>query len=785
MATSVVGNIKTLLTADSSQFEATLTKAAKRGHLFAIAVTGSFTIANKAFSLASAKVKEFSDYVWEGAKMAGEGQQKTASLALALKQVKDAANFKLNGETGLAAFVSLADELEEKTGASAESILDLQAQFARTGASSKDIEKATRAALDMSVAMGQAPVAAARRMIQATSGASAGLARFGVEMSAVEKGSKKSLGQVAKEIDNAFAGAAEKKAHTFKGRLDAIGNAAENMQKAWGAMIVRNAAFNKGMEIARQMIDRVTKVVSHMGPQMGQAITWVMGLIVEFSGWLISFGADIVDWGTNVYGTLKIIGMGVVGYLSKVWGVAIQLAGKATEISGQFFKRYAAIMESSFLPPFKLVGKAMGVIADQVIKLGGAADKGGEKLQDFSAQMIGGIRDEIKEAPKREASVKKVTDKVRALAEIVGRAGQEMRDAAGSAEELNDNLETGNGGKDSIVDPDKIKAAAKALRDLLAAGDPFREFANRQADALEDWNEKLKQGEINAEQHAMAIAKIGRNTAREEEKIVRERTDKLRSSEDFITKHKKDALEQRLEGIKDAAEKENQILNEMKEARLLTEEEVARKKAEIDQASREQQALAIEEQQAEYATAGINAAEAFANGFRSFLDSKDPKDLLKGMLGGLMAVLPLIMTAAGAGPLAAALVPGLAGLGSGFLHAGGEAKKRATPRLFHAGFTPPPSAGEIDTRLQTGEGVLSRAAMARIGSDRFAALANGYDSEGGTRITNNNIVAFDAPSYESSVDRIGDRVNVQRIAARRGAENREAVQKMVRPARYY
>lgn len=784
MASQTIGSLKTLLTADSSQFEATLTRAAKRGHVFAVGLTGAMKVAGAAFDFASQKAAQFKDYVWEGAKLAGEGQQKTASLALALRQVKDAADFKLNGQSGLAAFVSLADELEAKTNASAESILDLQAQFARAGASSKDIEKATRAALDMSVAMGQAPTVAARKMLGAMKGATEGLARYGLEMEKVEKGSKKSLGDVAKEIDRAFGGAAEKKAQTFTGRFEAITNALENLQKAVGGVIVRNAAFNKGMEIARTMIDRVTQIAADMGPEIGQGITYAMGVLTTFTGWLISAGADLIDWGTEVGGTIKIIGIGILMFASKAYGAVIELTGKVAETVGKFFKGYAAVLSESFIPATMMAGKAIGIVADGVISLGAKAKAGGKDLQGISEQLAADLKAEIENAPKREAAVKRVTDKARALGEAMGLAGDQMRSAAGNARELTDNLDTPLPDGGSPVDPDKVKEAAKALRDLLAAGDPFREMANRQADTMEEWDKRLEQGLVSKEQHAMALAKIDRNTADAEKDLIKQRTNALKSAEEFITGFKRDALDTNLKNIQDAYDAEIEKLRELVKTKQLTEEEFQAKKVEIDAAAAEQRDRAIEEEQARWAQAGIQFAQALANGIKGYMDSKDPKDLFKGLISGLIAILPMIVGAAGGGPLAMALIPGMAGIGAGFMHSGGTAKTRATPRLFHSGYSPP-SAGEIDARLQTGEGVLSRAAMSRIGPEEFAALANGYGSRGTTTVINNNTVAFDAPAYASSVDRIGDRVTVQRINDRRGSEQREAVQKMVRPARHY
>jgi hypothetical protein len=157
-----------------------------------------------------------------------------------------------------------------------------------------------------------------------------------------------------------------------------------------------------------------------------------------------------------------------------------------------------------------------------------------------------------------------------------------------------------------------------------------------------------------------------------------------------------------------------------------------------------------------WAQAGVQAGTAFAGGIKSYLNSKDPIDIFKGLLSAAGSILSMIPGL----NIVGAAISGIGGL----LHGGGQIGPIVTA---HAGVSlagPSVRNDETIIKAQRGEGVVSKIGMGGLGTEGLDQLnRTGRLPASGGNVYNQIVSALDTPSYSAFAPRTVEPVSKQRV----------------------
>lgn len=189
-------------------------------------------------------------------------RQLAAGVAAAAEQEKinqrlavSLANLKGGTTDTVASLEAFANQLEGVTGIGNEAIQELQnLLIALGGLRGEGLERATRAALDFSVATGRDLTLAANLVAKAAAGSTAELARYGLILPEGIKDSEK-LATVLTLLEQRFGGAAAAVGQTFSGSIAIATEAFDDLRKQVGATIVESEGVSELARAAASIFD--------------------------------------------------------------------------------------------------------------------------------------------------------------------------------------------------------------------------------------------------------------------------------------------------------------------------------------------------------------------------------------------------------------------------------------------------------------------------------------------------------------------------------------------------
>ena len=191
-------------------------------------------------------------FISDGIKAA---QEYEASLNLLNQALKSTGEFSLSASKDMEDFAA---EMQRTTAFADNAILSNAALIQSIGGLTKDgLKEATKAAADMSVALGVDLRTAANLVGRAATGEIGTLSRYGL---VVERGANaaETFSNVLDVLNTKFGGSAEAELNTFQGQVKKLKNEFDDLVKVIGFAIIRNESVVKGFQAAGKVVAFVT-----------------------------------------------------------------------------------------------------------------------------------------------------------------------------------------------------------------------------------------------------------------------------------------------------------------------------------------------------------------------------------------------------------------------------------------------------------------------------------------------------------------------------------------------
>lgn len=207
-------------------------------------------------AITNAATKLFDVFIVDGVHAAEEAQDGLNKLSTA---------FALAGQDAAKAskdFALFAEALQNTTKFSDDAIVEAGALLESLSRLDEEgLKKATSAAIDMSAALGIDLDSAVRLVGKAANGNVEAFKRYGVE---IRKGrdDAESLSNTLEVLNARFGGSAAAQLNTFGGSVARLANIFNNLQEAFGSVIVENQAVINVIKEIGTIVDEVTKEVS-------------------------------------------------------------------------------------------------------------------------------------------------------------------------------------------------------------------------------------------------------------------------------------------------------------------------------------------------------------------------------------------------------------------------------------------------------------------------------------------------------------------------------------------
>jgi len=426
---------------------------------------------------AGAAFGAFSLGLEEAVRRAAKQEDADVRLAIAL------ASIGKNTAAARQQFSEFASTLEQATGVSDEAIqgvMTMLIQLGRVGP--EQLERVTRATLDLAAVTGRDLTGAAELMARAAQGQTQSLSRFGIVLDEAIPRSQK-FAALLNLIEQNMGGTAETVGQTLSKSLERVTNDFDNLMQEVGKSIIESGAFRALVELISEALQGATRFVKeHEGSYrslwqtMGTGILMLARMAVQLVVWeteLIQSNLRIAELIAKL-GVLASLGPFV---LSKVFGIG---KGEAKAFM------HAAVEAVAFLEKIDSgVGK-MGVAGEDVIARI-------EKLLAALKTTSGGVAGDI------------------------GKIGRALGEAKGPAAELDQILkDLGTSTlKDLQVQSGQVDQALTQLQAALESGaitpnqfDAILESLMDMADKLPSWTDDMSRAFIAPVHHLTDMQRL-------------------------------------------------------------------------------------------------------------------------------------------------------------------------------------------------------------------------------------------------------------------------------------
>jgi len=220
------------------------------------------------------------------------------------KLVKSLENQGIASDKVVNHLTGLATALQSTTGYADEAIISAQALMTSFGLQGEQMDRATKAAIDLSASLGIDLTQAAQLVGKAFVGETGALSRYGIIIDKNIDSSKK-FEAVLGQVEGRFGGSAEAQAQTFTGQMKLLGVAFSELQETVGSFLAGPGAG-----------------VIHWLTQLLNNLTSSLQTIKSVSDGFTSFGAFLQTYFITALGTIAVTFLTIV---QKLYELAAQL----------------------------------------------------------------------------------------------------------------------------------------------------------------------------------------------------------------------------------------------------------------------------------------------------------------------------------------------------------------------------------------------------------------------------------------------------------------------------
>lgn len=318
--------------------------------------------------------------------------------------------------------VQLADQLQRVTRFSDEAIIGASALMSTLGVAPGRLDEATRAALDLSTALGIDLHTSALLIGKAASGNVEAFSRYGIKIDAV-KAAADPLGAVLEAVQKRMGGVAEAAGSTGAGALVVMETAISEVKEALGGLITESSGAGELFHALSDAFFGVADIISGIIGPSGVLDTIfrsiaksVQDLDESFQGFVA--GGGLVDAMNRVIAVFELFKAGILGVLF-VWKKAADVLARTFEaiavpllrfqdsigLGGEgladFIERAKAIRQQSLEDTFESIGQSIEESFRAGAKTGESAARIWENMTE-NARKNREAADEQREAAKKQ-----------------------------------------------------------------------------------------------------------------------------------------------------------------------------------------------------------------------------------------------------------------------------------------------------------------------------------------------------------------------------------------------
>jgi len=304
-----------------------------------------------------------------------------------------------------------AGHLQSLTRYGDEDILMLQSLIIQLTGTTKHIERATKATIDLADSLGIDLRSAGLMVAKALSGNLMLLQRYGVEITKAEFESK-GMVAVLEALEQKFGGVSKSMAETFRGMRTQIANLWGDVKEKIGDIIIKNEAVREILKFVKEQLEKLNEVLKKNRESVGK---WLKSFIIDVVGKI----KGVID----VFAFLKKVMEGVRAVFvltSKTISIAMtpvywlinQIAGTALLLKGKF-KEWLDYTKTNFK-------ESLNVFKEGVKDWWKELEKSGNKMEDIDKKsknlksLLGGLEKNLK------ALTKTFTDSAEGISQGVG-----------------------------------------------------------------------------------------------------------------------------------------------------------------------------------------------------------------------------------------------------------------------------------------------------------------------------------------------------------------------------
>lgn len=342
-------------------------------------------LAEKALEKIANGFENVVDFIGDSIKAASEAEANFNALAFALRGAGAA------GDTSAKKFEKFAEAMQLSTKFSDDAILSAGALIEQIAKLDEDgLEKATKAAGDLSSALGIDLQTAAQAVGKVAIGEASILNRYGFEIDKAASNAE-NFANALDFINSKFGGAAASQANTFAGAQAQLANQFDNLKEAIGGLIVENPVVIKLFQAMTNVVVQLTDYVSQNADTLR---SWIStGLIYAVQGMELTLSAiQILGTGflklTEVYLKSQIAISSVAKYVPGIIGDTAKLTEQVAE---KMLPKVQSAMEFLAGPTEKL-REGLSNLRDDLDKTAQVAANGSVRAIQAGQQQVDAIK---------------------------------------------------------------------------------------------------------------------------------------------------------------------------------------------------------------------------------------------------------------------------------------------------------------------------------------------------------------------------------------------------------
>ncbi len=371
-------------------------------------------VAIKAFEvLTSAASSLFNTFIVDGVHAAIEAEEAINSLNTALAQSG------IYSEATSKEIQDFAKKLQETTTVSDDVILKNAALIQSMGQlDSEGLQRATRAALNLSAALDKDLGTASEALGKAANGNITALSKMGIE---IQKGSNdaETFANALKAVEDKFGSAAQSKINTYAGAVSQAKNSFGDLTEEIGNLIVKNPAVIKAIKEVSQIFFELTESVKTSSGGFLTLVGEGLSSFIQASAIAVVTTDAVVRSFQILIGMVQKVAIPIAGLRA----IITSFTGGLGEASSQL-NRYFASADKNFKAAGTSGDGALSSLTESLLRVKDATDKGLLGLAAGASATVDPLnkaKDKVKELTEEQ---KKANEQARAFSlELIKQSG--------------------------------------------------------------------------------------------------------------------------------------------------------------------------------------------------------------------------------------------------------------------------------------------------------------------------------------------------------------------------